>query len=49
MTQTALPRTSQTSTRPRARRRVAVAVTGIVGCVVPTVWTLNFVRMLRDG
>ena len=49
MTQTALPRTSQTSTRPRARRRVAVAVTGIVGCLLPTVWTFNLLRMLLTG
>lgn len=51
MTQTAHPRTPvpPTSTRPRAWRRGAVAVTGVVACLLPTVWTVNFLRMLATG
>jgi len=49
MTQTAHPRTTDTTTRPRARRRTAVAVTGAIACLLPTVWTVNFLRMLVTG
>jgi hypothetical protein len=51
MTQTAHPRTSvaPTAARPRAWRRGAVAVTGVVACLLPTVWTVNFLRMLATG
>ena len=49
MTQTAHPRTSETTTRPRAWRRAAVAVTGAIACLLPTVWTVNFIRMLLSG
>jgi len=49
MTQIAHPRPTENPTRPRAWRRAAVAVTGAVACLLPTVWTLNFLRMLLTG
>jgi hypothetical protein len=55
MTETAHPRTATATTtvpttvRPRTWRRVAVAVTGVVACLLPTVWTVNFLRMLATG
>ena len=49
MTQTALPQTSPTTTRPRVLRRAAVAVTGVIGCLLPAVWTANFLRMQSTG
>jgi hypothetical protein len=35
--------------RPGRARRAVLLVAGLVGCVLPTVWTLNFVRMLATG
>lgn len=32
-----------------AVRRAVLVAAGVVGCVVPTVWSLNFVRMLATG
>jgi hypothetical protein len=43
------PTVLSTSTRPGARRRVALAVTGFLACVLPVVWTVNLTRFLVTG
>ena len=35
--------------RPSRRRRAALLVAAVVGCLLPTVWTANFIRMLATG
>jgi hypothetical protein len=35
--------------RPGRARRAALLVAGVVGCLLPTVWTVNFIRMLATG
>ena len=35
--------------RPGRGRRAVVLVAAVVGCLLPTVWTANFIRMLATG
>ena len=44
-----LPVTTTTSTRPSARRRVALVATGLLAVALPTVFMLNLSRMLLVG
>jgi hypothetical protein len=39
----------RTTTRPSALRRIALAVTGLLACLLPTVWTIGVVAELVTG
>jgi hypothetical protein len=43
------PTVLSTTTPPGPLRRTAVAVTGVLACALPTVWTVNLTRLLVTG
>jgi hypothetical protein len=47
--QTTLHPSPTTAARPTAARRAALAVTGLLACALPTVFTINLTRMLLVG
>jgi len=49
MSITTEPTSLSTHVRPGRLRRTALAVTGVLACALPTIWTINLSRMLLVG